>query len=883
MDKALPAQDLKNSFFEYNRSFRISSSKVGCMLVVVLMPAGLTLDYFVYPQKLGLFLSLRIICSLLALALWGLLSTSFGRRHFRILGMGWFILPSLFISLMIYFEDGVNSSYYAGLNLVLIAISWVAQVDFLETVIASLLTLAMYCTACFANGPVTASVLFNNLYFIVLTGIIVVTGSYYVNRLRFREFALRTEVDSSRKELERSNLKLVEMDRAKSEFFANISHELRTPLTLLIGPLERLRTESEQSSLENRRMLLDIMYGNSLRLLRLINDLLSLVRLDSGALVLRKTKVALGPFVEGLTNSVAPMAEQCQLTFETKIQSEEGSDVYIDRDKFEKIVFNLLFNAFKFTPKGGEVSLSVTVKGPWLELVVKDTGVGISPQDLERIFDRFWQAEGSTTRRYQGVGIGLALVKDLARVHGGDVTAESELNRGTSMKVRLDVSAAAEEKVSVLEQDPIDVPAVLSNGPDEDWLNRLYRRAELFPAHVVGSAENKPADIKDGKERSNVLIVDDEPDMRRFLGSQLNERYNVFEVSNGIKAIEEANKRDFNLVLLDYMMPDMDGLEVMQRLKGCSGTKTTPVIILTARADEDFKIKTLAAGATDFLTKPFSSTELSVRAHNMIAARQLQKQVEAKTYQLEKALEQIKETETQLVHQAKMASLGQLSAGLMHEINNPLNFANTALHILKKRLTSVSDGTTDKLSKPLTDIQDGISRVVAITSSLRSFTHPDDSTFSRIDLSEIIGTALRFVQADSREIEVQLNLDESAQIWGNPNQLVHLIINLLQNSIDSLQRKNFPPKQIRLDTKVKGKEIEVSCYDNGEGISADYLDKIFDAFFTTKKVGEGVGLGLNICHRIMTQHHGKIEVESIKNQFCRFTLTFPQYNPSVAL
>jgi len=882
MYKELPVQDLKNSFFEYNRSFRISNSKVGCMLVVVLMPAGMSLDYFVYPQKLGLFFSLRVICSLLALALWGLLSTSFGRRHFRILGMFWFLLPSLFISLMIYFEDGVNSSYYAGLNLVLIAISWVAQVDFLETVIASLLTLAMYCAACFASGPVTGSVLFNNLYFIVLTGIIVVTGSYYVNRLRFREFALRAEVDSSRKELERSNLKLVEMDRAKSEFFANISHELRTPLTLLIGPLERLRAESD-SSVDQRRMLLDIMYGNSMRLLRLINDLLSLVRLDSGALVLSKTKVALKSFVDGLANSVTPMADQCQLKFETKIVVADDADVFIDRDKFEKMVFNLLFNAFKFTPKGGEVSLLVTVTGTQLELIVKDTGVGISPRDLERVFDRFWQAEGSTTRRYQGVGIGLALVKDLARVHGGDVAAESELGRGTTMKVRLDVSAPVESDEPTPESEGAASPQSLPNGPDNDWLNRLYRRAELFPAHVLGGGVSNPEDSKDDKELSNVLVVDDEPDMRRFLGSQLKDHYKIFEVSNGAQAIEQAKIHDFSLVLLDFMMPEMDGIEVMRRLKECPGTQSTPVIILTARADEDFKIKTLKAGATDFLTKPFSSTELSVRARNMIAARQLQKQVEAKTHQLEAALEQIKETETQLVHQAKMASLGQLSAGLMHEINNPLNFANTALHLLKKRLTTSADGTTDKLSKPLIDIQDGISRVVAITSSLRSFTHPDDSTFSRVDLAEVIATALRFVQADSREIKVELNLAPSAEVWGNSNQLVHLIINLLQNSIDSLQRKNQPSKQIRLDLQVKGDEIEVVCYDNGEGISAEYLDKIFDAFFTTKKVGEGVGLGLNICHRIMTQHHGSIKVESDKGDFCRFTLSFPKYNPSVAL
>jgi len=878
MHSQLPPQVLKDSFFEYNKSHRIANSKVGCMLVVVLMPAGLTLDYFVYPQKLGLFFLLRIICSLLALVLWGLLSTSLGQRHFRVLGMFWFILPSLFISMMIYFSDGVHSSYYAGLNLVLIAISWVAQVDFLETVVASLLTLAMYCVACFAYGPVMPSILFNNLYFIVLTGIIVVTGSYYVNRLRFREYALRSEVDSNRKELEASNLKLIEMDRAKSEFFANISHELRTPLTLLIGPLEKLRTAPVPPSSEQQHELLDIMYGNSMRLLRLINDLLSLVRMDSGALVLRKSKIALKPFIEGIASSVTPMAQQSHLKFETNIAIESDRSGYIDRDKFEKIIFNLLFNAFKFTRRGGEVLLSVTMVDNELKLAVRDTGVGISPTDLERVFDRFWQAEGSTTRRYQGVGIGLALVKELARIHGGDVSAESELGRGTTMKVHLDVSAPSEA-----ESDIPTMPAPVTDAPpaaeEDDWVSRLYRRAELFPAHVLGGAENASSEAKDHSGRPNVLVVDDEPDMRRFLCSQLQEQYQVYEARSGSQALELAQDKDFSLVLLDFMMPEMDGIEVMQRLKQCSGTRNTPVIILTARADEEFKIKTLKAGATDFLTKPFSSTELMIRAHNMIAARQLQQQVEAKTRQLEEALEQIKETEAQLVHQAKMASLGQLSAGLMHEINNPLNFANTAFHILKKRIASIDHNGNEALSKPLTDIQEGIQRVVAITSSLRSFTHPDDSTFSRVDLLEIVTTALRFVQVSAQEMSIEINIGPAVHFLGNSNQLVHLFINLLQNSIDSVRQKNGALKQIRVDASIEGDEIRVICYDNGEGISAEHLDRIFDAFFTTKKVGEGVGLGLNICHRIVEQHHGKIKVESQKGEYCRFIIVFPKYKP----
>jgi signal transduction histidine kinase len=842
------------------------------MLVVVLMPAGFLLDYFVYPQKVGFFFLLRIICSILALALWGLLSTSLGRRHFRALGMLWFILPSLFISMMIYFSDGVNSSYYAGLNLVLIAISWVAQVDFLETIVASALTLLMYCIACFAHGPVTSSVLFNNLYFIVLTGIIVITGSYYVSRLRFREFALRAEVDRNRKELETSNLKLIEMDRAKSDFFANISHELRTPLTLLIGPLEKLRNNSSSSKVEKQGELLDIMYGNAMRLLRLINDLLNLVRLDSGTLVLRKEKIEIKPFLEGLALSVSPMAQQSKLKFETQISIEEQAEGYLDRDKFEKVVFNLLFNAFKFTPRGGEVCLLAKVIDRKLEVSVRDSGVGISKDDLAKIFTRFWQAEGSTTRRYQGVGIGLALVKELTAIHGGNVSVESELGHGTTMKVQVDISPPPAQ-----ESTGQALPELPPNREEADWLNRLYRRAELFPAHVLINPDLDLTSTKKDSLLPHVLLVDDEPDMRRFLGSQLEEYYSISEASSGAEALELVKSNHFSLILLDFMMPEMDGIEVMRRLRQNSETRATPVIMLTARADEDFKLKALEAGATDFLTKPFSSTELSVRAHNIISSYELQKQLMEKTGQLEEALEQIKQTESQLVHHAKMASLGQLSAGLMHEINNPLNFANTALHILKKRLAASEAGTLETLAKPLIDVQDGIQRVVGIISSLRSFTHPDNSTFERLKIAEVVTVAARFVPINSHEISLKINVVESIEIWGNKNQLIHLFINFLQNAIDSLQEKGAPLKEVQIDALVQGEEIQIIFYDNGKGIAEENISRIFDAFFTTKKVGAGVGLGLNICHRIIEQHKGKIKIDSQKDEFCRFTLTFPKY------
>ncbi|MCE0484626.1 MAG: ATP-binding protein [Methylacidiphilales bacterium] len=870
MDEPHLNTESKQAYAEYNRHFRITSFKVGCMLVFGLMPAGILLDYFVYPEKLGLFFVLRILCSVLALILWGLLSLSVGQRHFRIFGMLCFILPSLFIAIMIYRSDGEQSSYYAGLNLVLIGMTWAAQVEFVESIIASFLTILMYCVACFANGPVAGTVMFNNLYFIVLTGIIVITGSYFVNRLRFREFTLRAELDTSRKDLEVSNRKLVEMDKAKSEFFANISHELRTPLTLLIGPLEKLRTDLAKISAGQQTELLEIMYGNAMRLLRLINDLLTLVRVDSGTLVLRKESLLVKAFLEGLAQSVTPMAQQCHLEFTAEISISPDKSAWLDRDKVEKIVYNLLFNAFKFTPAKGNVRFTAAMNGDTLELAVSDTGVGIAPDDLQKIFDRFWQVERSTTRRYQGVGIGLALVRELAVIHGGEASAESDPGRGTTMRIRLDLSEPA-----IVESEKLE-PEIPQNEENTVWLSRLYRRAELFPAHVANGAEPSRPESAASEDMDQVLIVDDELDMRRFLHSQLCDIYRVSEARNGVEGLALVQKEDFSLILLDFMMPDMDGLEVMRRLREIPKVQNTPIIILTARADEDFKIKTLKAGATDFLTKPFSSTELMVRANNIVSVQRLQKQLLKKTGQLEEALELIKETESQLVHQAKMASLGQLSAGLMHEVNNPLNFANTAFHLLKKRLNNSPGGNLESLAKPLADIQDGIKRVVEITSGLRTFTHPDTTSFSQVDLNEAVTSAIRFVRIDKDQISLQVNIPKSTMARGNTNQLIHLFINMLQNSIDSLQEKAAPHKEIKIDAETRSDGVEVTFYDNGKGIAPDHLPRIYDAFFTTKKVGSGVGLGLNISHRIVAHHEGRIMVESQLNEYCRFRIILPQ-------
>jgi two-component system sensor histidine kinase PhcS len=226
-----------------------------------------------------------------------------------------------------------------------------------------------------------------------------------------------------------------------------------------------------------------------------------------------------------------------------------------------------------------------------------------------------------------------------------------------------------------------------------------------------------------------------------------------------------------------------------------------------------------------------------------------------------------------------MASLGQLSAGLIHEINNPLNFANTAFHILKKRLSASAPADQSSLVKPLADIQDGIKRIVDITSGLRTFTHPDTLTFTQVNVLEAVTSAVRFVQIDRQQISLRIDIPQATLVLGNSNELIHLFINLLQNSIDSLQEKGAAQKELRIEASTQDNENELTFYDNGKGIAPDHLPRIYDAFFTTKKVGSGVGLGLNISHRIIEHHRGRIMVESQENEYCRFRIMFPQAKP----
>lgn len=948
---------MERLFEEYERPIRIRNYKLACVFAAVFMPGGASLDFFVYDTRTMLeFLPMRLFSGALLLGVWFGLDRLGHTRLYRYLGLSVAVIPILAISWMIARTEGASSPYYAGLNLCMLGSAILLRWTLQDSYLIFALSLVSYLVACLAHGSIAfTGVAFNNIYFLFVTGLFVVAGSWYYNGIRRSEFELRHHLDENREELERSNSKLGEslaqlevsnsklgeslaqlevsnsklgeslaqleesnsklgesnakledfnsklgesnakleesnglleesnrklreLDEIKSRFFANISHELRTPLTLLIAPLESLIHRSALAATMEDKDLLGTMHGNAMRLLKLINDLLDLVRLEAGRAQVRTARLDVAEFMKGLSTAVGGVAQDKRLHLSTYVDRDLGT-VMADQEKLERICLNLLFNAMKFTAAGGRVEFNAMKEEDGFMLIeVKDSGIGIAPDQLPHIFNRFWQADTSSQRKFQGMGIGLALVKELAEVQGGSVNVESAVGKGTTMSVRLPLHSASQEPV---EDEPEIEALVLPEGTSQkDWIGDLYRRAEMFPAITSLQATLRPVEIGVARSRKpKLLIADDEPDMLRFLRSQLSGNFEVLEAVDGHQAVEKAAQFLPDIILSDMMMPEKDGLEVCRELRQRTSTQMIPVVLLTARADERTKLDCLAAGASDFLSKPFSMTEVQVRLKNLVDTRLYQKELFQQKQQLEAALEQIKETESLLVRNEKLASLGRMSAGLIHEINNPLNYARQGILLMADAGKHMPEKDRLDFEDTLKDVREGVNRVIQIISDLRGFTRNSNQISQTFELKTLVDTGVRFFSHEWKDnIGRDINVPAGLEVKGDSNHFTQVLVNLVQNALDAVRDKEFKegdgPK-ICISARAEGDKILFVLRDNGSGIPQEIRDQIFDPFFTTKDVGQGMGLGLAICNRIISDHGGRIEVRSEPGQFTEFTLVLP--------
>ena len=659
---------------------------------------------------------------------------------------------------------------------------------------------------------------------------------------------------------------LAEIDRAKTTFFSNVSHEFRTPLTLMLGPLEEALTNT--ALLPDVRERLDVAHRNSVRLLKLVNTLLDFSRIEAGRIEAVYERLDLCTLTQELASLFRSAIETAGLKLTVDCEP-LTVPVYVDREMWEKIVFNLLSNAFKFT-FDGEIKISLKEKGKQVELAVSDTGTGIPAEELQHLFERFHRVKGAQGRSYEGSGIGLALVQELVKLHGGTVSVVSEMQQGSTFTVSIPVGTdhlpadrvgGAKTLVSTSLRGEAYVDEVLK------WLpvDGHHETLSVLPELQTGI-------------RPRILLADDNADMREYVRRLLAARYDVEAVTDGEAALRAARERSFDLILSDVMMPKLDGFGLLHALRSDPQTRTIPIILLSARAGEESEVEGIVAGADDYLTKPFSARELLARVESHI---KLQNERQRSAERLEELilLERHARASAEIANQVKDEFLAMLS----HELRTPLNAIVGWTHLLKSGALSESDrargiNVIDRNASAQRAIIDellDVSRI--ITGKLQLEPQP-------IDAAVVVEAAVDAIRptALAKEIEISATIEHNrGLVIGEAVRLQQVIWNLLSNAV------KFTPKHGRVDVqaRVRGSSFEIEISDTGEGIEADFLPFIFERFrqadTSARRKHGGLGVGLSIVRSLVELHGGEVRaVSEGAGKGATFTIRLPIMGPA---
>jgi PAS domain S-box-containing protein len=394
---------------------------------------------------------------------------------------------------------------------------------------------------------------------------------------------------------------LAELDRAKTTFFSNVSHEFRTPLALMLGPLEQALT-SDGLTAESRQHL-EVAQRNSQRLLKLVNTLLDFSRIEAGRLQAHPEPVDLGSVTADIASVFRSTIESAGLTFTVDCPPLD-EPVAVDREMWEKVVLNLLSNAFKFT-LDGTIAIGVRRDGGTAVLTVRDTGTGIAAPELPHLFERFHRVRGAGGRSFEGSGIGLALVRELVRLHQGEIHVESAPGQGSTFRVTIPIHSPSSSPHAATTAPTL---RARESGPASQAAAMVAEASRWLPASA-GTADPAGA----AAARPRIVVADDNADMREYVSGLLAPANRVEAVGDGMAALDAIRREPADLLLADVMMPRLDGLELLRTIRADAALRHIPVIFVSARAGEEARVAGLEAGADDYLLKPFGARELIVR------------------------------------------------------------------------------------------------------------------------------------------------------------------------------------------------------------------------------------------------------------------------------
>ncbi len=434
------------------------------------------------------------------------------------------------------------------------------------------------------------------LFYILIVSIV----AYYLVRFYTSSIRLKVSLDYEKKEKEQ----IEGLNQSKLRFFTNISHEFRTPLTLIISQIESLlQSTSLQSSLYSR--LLSV-HKNAHRMGKLINELLDFRKQEQGFLQLKVSQLDIIRFLNEIVLTFKEYADHRKISF-SFIHDEPNIDLWFDTNQMEKVFYNLLSNAFKFTPDGGEISVSVSVQSIWVKIVVSDSGPGINASDREKIFDRFYQAENGYSNNAAGTGIGLALAKGIVELHQGTIKSQNKPEGGSKFIVSMligDEQFTDEQKTTLNQLNSNG--AITNSTPDANFVQEIIESQRQIT-----------------DKKYSILLVEDSPDLLDLLVQIFSPIYEVNTAVNGKDALEKANNKQPDIIVSDVMMPEMSGIEMCSKIKSNLETCHIPVVLLTARTAIEYTIEGFRTGADDYLTKPFDTRLLIARCNNLVNTRKI--------------------------------------------------------------------------------------------------------------------------------------------------------------------------------------------------------------------------------------------------------------------
>jgi signal transduction histidine kinase len=888
----------------------LARSLYRAVIVLFVINSGfIGVDFVVYPAQFWEFLPVRIgLDSILAF-----LCVATVRRYPVSSTLATSAAGGWMLFTVTYGTGGASSDYYVGLVLLLIGIGVLVPLSARQGALAISSLCIAYIGLTLVGGRIDWQRSALSFFFLSAAAFIGMMSCAYLDRMRFADFLQRREIEKARDELQ-------QLDEAKSRFTSNVHHELRTPLTLLLAPVEALLAGQFGEVSDTQRGYLQTIRSNALRLLKLINNLLDLAKAESQQLRVQRRPLQLGGLVEEIVAGAAPLAERKRVVIERR-GLDELPLIHADPDALEKVVVNLLGNALKFTDAGGRISVEGWEEDEGgIHLQISDTGVGIPAEQLDHIFDRFAQVDAGATRRFEGTGIGLALVKELVELHGGRVYAESDgPGMGSRMHVVLPVGESDTDAADAVQQSLLgeispragSSLAAMEAELDLEQTEAVQVRGEIrlteLEQHVDRREKSTASDgavpePATGESAAEVLVVEDNPDMRRLLADLVGQEFRVRTARNGREGLERVRESAPDVVLTDVMMPEMSGVELCAAIKGDAATAGIPVVLVTSKAEREMKIEGLERGADDYITKPFHPRELMARVRSLTRLRRLQSELavrnallQSTNEELQSTLLELREAGAQLVQAERLAAVGELAAGVAHEVNNPINFALNAMkalrgtlqdvQVLAERVAALAGLEPERLRDEVREIEtlrrdlgfdqsvealgelgeivtEGLERTSRLVGDLRDFAAPGGRGAGPVDVARSLRSTLQlvrhvFVQAGV-EIEEVIPTDLPT-LEGDSRAINQVFLNLLKNAAEAFEGRHG---RVAVRARLEGDGIVVEIQDDGPGIAPEVRARLFEPFFSTKPAGRGSGLGLSISQRIVSEHGGRIDLES---------------------